>query len=386
MSSLLAETTTVPPEVSAEIAGLHYVTDTIPGISRKAHKDDFQYFDPKGKLIEDPAVVQRIRSLAIPPAYQRVWISPDRNGHLQATGYDARGRKQYRYHPRFREVRDEAKYGRMIAFGEALPKIREKIDADLARPGLDREKVLAAVVYLLEKSLIRVGNEEYAKENKSFGLTTMKTRHVRVEGSKIEFNFLGKSKVKHRIALSDRRLARVVKKIQDLPGQELFQYLDDDGNRHSITSSDVNSYLDAMTDEHFTAKDFRTWAGTVLALTELAALEPAETKVAAKRGVTTVLKVVAHQLGNTPAVCRKCYVHPFVLEAYTSGKLRDLLADKVGGSTEAASDLIECAEDVVLDLLKKHESGASPAQAKGKGTKSADAIKNKPRKSNRVAR
>lgn len=352
----------VAPAVQETVAeaGLVYVSDAMPGIRRKRAGDDFEYVGPDGKKVKDPSELDRIRHLAIPPAYEDVWICPLPNGHLQATGKDARGRKQYRYHPRFREVRDEAKYGRMAEFGRALPRIHERVDADLSRRGFPREKVLAAIVNLLEKSLIRVGNEEYAKENKSYGLTTLRNRHVKVEGADIKFHFLGKSKVRHHITLHDRRLARVVAKLQELPGQELFQYVDHDGNTHSLTSADVNAYLKEISGEPFTAKDFRTWAGTVLALTELAGLDEAATKRQQKANVGQVVKVVAKQLGNTPAVCRKCYVHPAVVEAYTRGTLREFLENR-NASGEAKTEIAECAEEAVLRLLESHEGHAQAA-------------------------
>ncbi len=345
----------IAPPYEVEQAGLVYVTDQIPGIRRKRSGKGFSYTRTDGSLVKDAATLKRIRSLAIPPAYVEVWICPLSEGHLQATGLDARGRKQYRYHPRFRETRDMMKFQRLIDFGEALPKVRDRVQKDLRKQGFPREKVLAAIVYLLEKSLIRVGNEEYAKENKSFGLTTLRNRHVQVQGETVAFNFLGKSKIKHNIELHDRRLARVVKALQDLPGQELFQYLDEAGETRSVSSSDVNLYLKEIAGEEFSAKDFRTWAGTVLALTELSVLEPSETKRGQKSGVTSVLKVVAKQLGNTPTVCRKCYVHPVVLEAYGSGHLSDLLKKRgIERSPEAAADIVDCAEDAVLDLLREH--------------------------------
>lgn len=337
---------------AARDAGLIYVTDTEPGISRRKSGKGFAYRFPDGVLVKDRKVLDRIRRLAVPPAYRNVWICPLDNGHLQATGVDARDRKQYRYHERFRAVREEAKFGRMIAFGRALPRIRERVDADLRRPGLPRERVLAAVVYLLEKSLIRVGNDAYAKENKSFGLTTLRDRHVKVEGSEIRFRFLGKSKVKHEIELHDRRLARIVKRVQELPGQQLFQYLDEEGERRSVTSSEVNAYLKEIAEEEFTAKDFRTWAATVLAVTHLATADPWTTKTQGKRVVTGVMKEVAHRLGNTPAICRKCYVHPAVLAAYELGGLdAALLADEAIEGDQVA-DLVERAEGAVLRLLE----------------------------------
>jgi DNA topoisomerase-1 len=274
---------------------------------------------PNGRTLADRNEIQRIKSLGIPPAWTDVWICPIANGHLQATGRDARGRKQYRYHPRWREVRDEVKYGRLVAFASALPMIRRRTDADLKRPGLPREKVLAAVVQLLEKTLIRVGNEEYARQNGSVGLTTMKDGHAKINGGKVRFSFRGKSGIEHAIDLDDRRLARIVKACRDLPGYELFQYLDDEGKRQTIDSADVNAYLREISGEDFTAKDFRTWAGTVLAARALAEVEHFSSSAQARRNVVKAIESVAKRLGNTRAVCRKCYIHPAILDAYMAG-------------------------------------------------------------------
>ncbi|MDQ6693840.1 MAG: DNA topoisomerase IB, partial [Chloroflexota bacterium] len=293
------------PIASAKAAGLHYTSDTGPGIQRRRAGKGFTYTAHGGETIREKEALQRIKSLAIPPAWTQVWISADPQGHIQATGLDAKGRKQYRYHPQWREVRDVSKYTRMIAFGHALPHIRERINHDLSRQGLPREKVLATVVRLLESTFIRVGNEEYARTNKSFGLTTMRWRHVKVEGSKIRFKFKGKSGKMHDISVEDRRLANVVKRLHQLPGQELFDYLDDAGKKHKVTSDDVNNYLHEMTGESFTAKDFRTWGGTVLATLALQAIGPHETTTQAKRNIVSAVKDVSQKLGNTPAVCRK---------------------------------------------------------------------------------
>jgi DNA topoisomerase-1 len=309
------------PTVAARAAGLRYTSDRSPGVTRVRSGKGFRYLDADGKPVRDRDVLKRIRSLAIPPAWTEVWICPRGDGHLQATGRDARGRKQYRYHPRWREVRDEAKYDRMAAFGRALPVIRARTEEDLARPGLPREKVLATVVRLLERTLIRVGNEEYAQSNGSYGLTTLRERHVEVSGEKIHFAFRGKSGVKHRIDVHDARLAKVVRRCRDLPGQELFQYVDDEGQTRAVTSADVNDYLREITGEDFTAKDFRTWAGTVLAAVSLRDLEAFESLAEARRNVARAIDAVSSRLGNTAAVCRKCYVHPAVLEAYTDGSL-----------------------------------------------------------------
>ena len=301
------------PEGSAKAAGLRYVNDAAPGIARQRAGTGFRYLRPDGRAVRDAQTLARIRKLAIPPAWEKVWICLRDDGHLQATGRDARGRKQYRYHARWREVRDETKYGRMLAFSKALPRIRRRVTQDLALPGLPRDKVLATVVRLLETTRIRVGNEEYARTNDSFGLTTLRTRQVRVQGSTLFFQFRGKSGVHHRVALSDRKLAGIVSHMRDLPGYELFQYLDEAGETRAVDAADVNDYLQAIAGEEFTSKDFRTWAGTVLAAQELHQSRSNQLSQAIAR--------VAQQLGNTPAVCRKCYIHPAVIDAYLEGSL-----------------------------------------------------------------
>jgi len=305
---------------AAEEAGLRYVSENQPGYGRKAKGDDFEYFDTEGKAVRDEQRLLRIKRLAIPPAWTDVWISPTANGHVQATGRDARKRKQYIYHERWREMRDENKYERIVSFGKALPKIRRRVSKDLSLPGLPRNKAVAAIVQLLEDSFIRVGNEEYARENKSFGLTTMQGRHVDVKGSKMRFRFRGKSGIKHDVDVTDRRIAKIVLKLQDLPGQELFQYVDENDEVCDITSQDVNDYLREITGEDFTAKDFRTWAGTVLAAIALSAVGAFETKKQAKANVKDAIGAVSKILRNTPAICRKCYIHPAVLETYLSGE------------------------------------------------------------------
>jgi len=310
----------LPPPESAKVAGLRYVNDRrTPGIARIGSKTRVRYVDPHGRTISDRAELQRIKALVIPPAWRDVWICPDPRGHLQATGRDARGRKQYRYHPRWREVRDEVKYGRLIAFAEALPRIRARADADLRKSGLPREKVLAAVVELLEKTLIRVGNEEYARENGSIGLTTMRDQHATVRGRTVRFEFRGKSGIGHAIDLRDARLARIVKACRDLPGYELFKYVDDNGKHQTIDSADVNAYLRDSSGEDFTAKDFRTWIGTVLAAKALADVAAFTSNADAKRKINAAVESVAKRLGNTKAVCRKCYIHPAIVEAYLDG-------------------------------------------------------------------
>src|SRR5216110_1721450 len=305
---------------AAEEAGLRYVSDDQPGYTRKAKGDDFEYFDIEGKPIRDETRLLRIKRIGVPPAYTDVWICPSANGHIQATGRDARGRKQYRYHERWREARDENKFDRLAQFAKALPNIRRRVAKDLKLPGLPRQKVLAVVVRLLERTFIRIGNEEYARENKSFGLTTMQGRHVTVKGARLRFRFRGKSGRQHEVDVTDRRIANIVSKCQDLPGQDLFQYVDDEGKVRNVTSQDVNDYLREITNENFTAKDFRTWAGTVLAAIALGAQCEFETKKRAKANVKTAICAVAELLGNTPAICRKCYVHPAIVKAYLSGR------------------------------------------------------------------
>lgn len=313
------------PLESAKAADLRYVDDTAPGITRKSHGRNFRYFRADGSPVKDEATLRRIRSLVIPPAWTQVWICASPDGHIQATGRDAKGRKQYRYHPRFREIRDETKYARILAFAQALPKIRDQVDRDLSRPGLPREKVLATVVRLLEITLIRVGNEEYARQNASFGLTTLRTRHVDVTGSAIRFHFRGKSGIDHKVEVYDRRVAKVVARCSDLPGQLLFQYVDDNGELRTIESSDVNEYIRGIAGTAFTAKDFRTWAGTVLATKHLQrtleSVEETRAGTVLKKNVVSAIKEVSSRLGNTVAVCRKCYVHPEIVGAYLDGKL-----------------------------------------------------------------
>src|SRR5438094_1663869 len=336
---------------AAEDAGLRYVSDDQPGSSRQRNGDEFEYLDQKGKPIRDEQRLLRIKRLAIPPAWSDVWICPSPNGHIQATGRDARRRKQYRYHERWREIRDENKYDRLVNFGKALPKIRRRLKKDLALSSLPREKVLATIVQLLERSLIRVGNEEYALENKSFGLTTMQDRHVDVKGSKLRFRFRGKSGRQHEVDVTDRRIARIVSRLQDLPGQSLFQCVDDEGKVRDITSQDVNEYLRKITGEDFTAKDFRTWAGTVLAAIALSTAGAFETKKQAKANVKNAIGAVAKILGNTPAVCRECYIHPSVVEAYFNGNFINSFKAKTEEEVEKEIDLAS-AQVAVLKLLQ----------------------------------
>ena len=341
------------PVESAKAAGLRYVSDTTPGIRRVRKGDSFQYRDADGNLIRDEAALQRIRSLAIPPAWEDVWICPSPNGHIQATARDARGRKQYRYHPRWREVRDETKYERMLEFARALPKIRRRVAKDLKLREIPREKLLATVVRLLETTNIRVGNEEYARANKSFGLTTLRTRHVDVSGSTLTFQFRGKSGKPHSITFNDPILARIVRRCQDLPGQELFQYVDETGQRQSITSADVNQYLREVSGQDFTAKDYRTWAGTVLAACALLELAEREPEAQGKKNLTAAIDLVAAQLGNTPAVCRKCYIHPAVLDAYLENSIPEELRLSNGQARPGSGSGLKPEEKAVLNFLKK---------------------------------
>ena len=350
---LEAAAAAVDPAVSARSAGLRYVHHDGPGIRRVRAGKGFRYVDSEGRAVRDPETLRRIRSLVLPPAWTDVWICPIPNGHLQAVGRDARGRKQYRYHPRWRETRDETKYHRMIAFGSVLPAVRARTEADLALPGLPRPRVLAAVVRLLESTLIRVGNEEYARANGSFGLTTLRQRHVRVNGSTVRFIFRGKSGVRRAVDVSDRRLARIIRRCQDLPGHELFQYVDDGGTTHVIDSADVNDYLREITGGEFTAKDFRTWAGTVLAAEALRACEECATRTGRRRNVVAAIKATARRLGNTVAVCRKCYVHPAVVEAYLEGSLTEALR-RNGAALPAG---LRDEEAAVLTFLRMRAGG-----------------------------
>src|SRR6266513_1992396 len=338
---------------AAEEAGLQYVSDERPGYRRRLNGKDFKYLDTEGKRIRDEQRVLRIKRLAIPPAWTDVWICPSPTGHIQATGRDARQRKQYRYHDRWREIRDENKFGRLADFAKALPQIRKRVDHDIKLPGLPREKVLATVVRLLERTFIRIGNDEYARENKSFGLTTIKDRHVTLKGAHLRFRFRGKSGRQHEVDVTDRRIAKIVAKCQDLPGQDLFQYVDDDGEVQDVTSQDVNDYLRDITGRNFTAKDFRTWGGTVLTAVGLNAQGKFETKKQAKANIKTAIGAVAELLGNTPAICRKCYVHPAVVEAYLNGTQ----IAGVNGSIKVGQAVnLRAAERAVLKFLRAPDS------------------------------
>ena len=364
------------PPAAAKAAGLRYVTDNKPGIRREKEGEGFRYLDAKGEPVEDEATLKRIKALVIPPAWTDVWICPQANGHLQATGRDAKGRKQYRYHAKWRNVRDEVKYERMINFGKALPQIRAEVDRALKLPGLPREKMLATIVYLLEATMMRVGNEEYARTNKSFGLTTLRNRHVKVDGSDVEFRFRGKSGVYHKIHVHDRRLARIIRSTRDLPGQELFQYVDEEGETHSIDSSDVNDYLRAITGEDYTAKDFRTWSGTVLAALALQEFEKFDSETQAKKNVVRAIESVAEKLGNTPSVCRKCYVHPAVLDAYLEGTVLEALRERTEQQLTEDLHALQPEEAAVLAMLQQRlaheqENPKPPAPSQRKLRKAA---------------
>lgn len=344
---------------SAREAGLRYVNDAIPGIRRKRSGKGFSYRDERGQLIRDQHALRRFKSLVIPPAWTDVWICSLGECHIQATGRDARGRKQYRYHPDWRKVRDETKFDRIIGFARALPEIRSRVDEDLALPGLPRRKVLATVVRLLETTLIRVGNEEYARANRSFGLTTMRDQHVDIAGATLKFEFQGKSGKRHNIRVTDRRLATIVKRCRDLPGYELFQYIDEAGTRQSIDSSDVNGYLKDLSGEEYTAKDFRTWAGTVLAALALQEFKSFDSHAEAKKNILRAIEAVAERLGNTPTICRKCYIHPLVIETYMEGSLLDTLQQRTQQELTESLAGLKPEEAAVVALLQQRLSRES---------------------------
>jgi DNA topoisomerase-1 len=334
-----------------------YVSDLSPGIRRKRRGRGFRYVGADGHPVTDQRELARIRAIVIPPAWSDVWICPSRRGHIQATGRDARGRKQYRYHPQWAATRDQAKYERLLDFGRALPAIRARTSADLALPGLPRAKVLAAVVALLESTCIRVGNEEYARQNGSYGLTTLRDEHAEVSGGKIRFCFRGKRGISHEVAVSEKRLAQIVRKCQDLPGQELFQYAAEDGQLRSVGSADVNEYIREVCGEDFSAKDFRTWAGTVLAAGYFAECPMPDPESEARRGVTEVVGAVAERLGNTPAVCRSCYIHPEVFNRFLDGSLNDAVAPAIGPQTRTLQERLRAYEPALLALLADARTG-----------------------------
>jgi DNA topoisomerase-1 len=369
-NSRMSPADSVEPELTdARAAGLIYVLDVGPGIRRTRAGTGFSYRLPDGKAVSDPNVLKRIRALAVPPAWIDVWICRQANGHIQATGRDARGRKQYRYHTDWREVRDRDKYERLVDFARLLPRIRQRADKDMSKRGTPRKKVLATVVSLLDRTLIRVGNDEYARENGSFGLTTLRTRHLEVQGSELRFHFKGKSGKIWRLRMKDRRIARIVRSIQELPGQHLFQYLDDKGDVRTIDSADVNWYLRDVTGADLSAKDFRTWAGTVLTVLALGAMGPFSDQTQAKTNVRRAVEAVAAKLGNTPTICRKCYVHPDVLVCYLDGKLPVMTA-----SNEATGRGLPREEAAVFRVLKRRAARDSKrTAAKITGSKAAAA-------------
>ncbi len=362
---------------SARRVGLRYVSDAQPGIYRERAGARFRYRDARGRLIRDPDVVRRIRALVIPPAWTDVWICADPDGHVQVTARDARGRKQYRYHPLWRKVRDENKYEHLISFGEALPSIRRQVARDLALPGLPRQKILATIVRLLETTMMRVGNEEYVRSNGSFGLTTLRDKHVRIEGQRLAFRFRGKSGVQHSVELNDRRLARIVARCRELPGYELFQYLDEEGNRRAIDSQDVNEYLRRVSGRDYTAKDFRTWTGTLLAALALREFEKFDSHAQAKRNLVRAIESVAARLGNTPSICRKCYIHPAIMESYLEGSMLEGLERRAEqGLTEDLPDL-NAEEAAVLALLQQRLQRQPVKPGKAKRSQRTAAVRRK---------
>ncbi len=338
---------------AAEAVGLVYVNDEMPGITRKKSGTGWSFIDPRGHIIKDYWERKRIEKIGIPPAYVDVWVCPEENGHIQATGRDAKGRKQYRYHPKWTEARDSAKYERMAEFGRMLPGLRKRVAQDMRKQSLCREKVLATIVALLERTLIRVGNEDYAKDNKSFGLTTLRNRHLDIEGSTLRFDFKGKSGKTWNLDLRDRRVAKVVRSIQELPGQHLFQYIAEDGQRQPVSSSDVNEYLREITGEDFTAKDFRTWAGTVLAAMALKEFETVDSQALMKKNVKAAIEKVAMRLGNTPTICKKCYVHPHVVTSYLDGHLLEDIKHEVEAELQDDVDRLKPEEAALLGLLSR---------------------------------
>ena len=354
------------PRLAAKAARLHYVSDAKAGISRRAVADGWSFHRPDGEEVTDEAEIARIRALAIPPAYTDVWVCADPRGHLQAVGRDAKGRKQYRYHPRWREIRDEAKFGKMLVFGEKLPVIRAQVERDLGLHGLPRQKVLAVVVRLLERTLARIGNEEYARTNKSFGLTTLRHRHARVKGSHVVLDFRAKHGGEWHVDLQDRRLAGIIARLEDLPGQELFQFEDHDGVRHGISSQDVNGYLHEITGEEITAKDFRTWAATNLAALALHELQQFDTAAAAKKNLVRAVEHVAMQLGNTPAICRKCYIHPAIFEGYLDGSLIEGLKQRADAVLDGHSHGLT-AEEVAVTAFLSRRLGEAIADPQHRG-------------------
>ena len=363
MDRAQSESISLAHPAAAKAAGLRYVSDERRGISRRSAGKGFTFLDPDGRTVRDPETLRRIRSLGIPPAWTRVWICPIEKGHIQATGRDARGRKQYRYHPGWHAVRDETKYTRMLAFAEKLPQIRRRVKADLRRRGMTREKVVATVVHLLETTLIRVGNDEYAQQNGSYGLTTLHNRHAKVRGGQVTFEFKGKSGKLHRVDLRDPHVAKLVSGCQDLPGQDLFGYVAEDGAVRDVTSDDVNGYLRTIAGTDFSAKDFRTWAGTVLAAVALCEFEAFTSERQAKRNVVQAVEAVAKMLGNTPAICRRCYVHPAILEGYLAGQTIAPLRQSADQRLRGPLAKLKPEEAAVMMLLRESLAEAGGAGA-----------------------
>ena len=337
---------------SAAAAGLRYVTDAMPGIRRHRHGRGFTYIGPDGEVIRAREALKRLRSLVIPPAWTDVWICPHEDGHLQVTARDGRGRKQYRYHPQFRQQRDGTKFERMFELSDVLWKIRERVESDITLPGVARDKIMATVVWLLETTLIRIGSDEYRKANKSFGLTTLRRRHVAVVGSEMRFEFKGKSGIQHAVSVTDKRIARIIQRCQELPGEELFKYLDDDGKRQEVDAEDVNAYLQQITARDVTAKDFRTWAGTMLAAETLRAMGPAKTKKEAERNIVSAVDLTAKRLGNTRSVCRKYYIHPTLIEAYLEGSVLPPMPEHRWNKRKSTGPTLRQHEMDVLAFLK----------------------------------
>jgi DNA topoisomerase-1 len=363
---------------SAAAAGLRYVTDAMPGIRRHRHGRGFTYIGPDGEVIRARESLKRFRSLVIPPAWTEVWICPHEDGHLQVTARDARGRKQYRYHPQFRQHRDGTKFERMFELSDVLWKIRERVESDIELPGLARDKIMATVVWLLETTLIRIGSDEYRKANKSFGLTTLRRRHVAVVGSELRFEFRGKSGIQHAVSVTDKRIARIVQRCQELRGEELFKYLDDEGKRQEVDAEDVNAYLQAVTGRDITAKDFRTWAGTMLAAEALRKMGPAKSKREAEKNIVAAVDMTAKRLGNTRSVCRKYYIHPALIEAYLEGSVLPPLPERTWSKRKSKGPTLRQHEMDVLEFLKARLKPKTRRSAEVRGPKRVEIVSNAP--------
>lgn len=366
---------------SANAAGLRYVSDSMPGIRRKRSGAGFAYYDPDGKLIRARDAIRRFRSLVIPPAWTEVWICPLEDGHLQVTARDARGRKQYRYHPGFRAIRDETKFERLFDFGKVIPRIRQRVEDDVLRDGLPREKVLATVVWLLEKTLIRVGTQELAKENKSYGLTTLRRRHVHIDGAEMRFEFRGKSRIEHAMSITDTQISRIVQRCHELPGEILFKYIDDDGQRQEVEAEHVNDYLREITGADITAKDFRTWAGTMDAAAVLRDKGAARTRKDAERNIVEAVDHTAKRLGNTRAVCRKYYIHPALLEAYLEGDVLPPMPARPGRQPRKPGAGLRRHEEQVLEFLRRRLSRKREATSAANGPEPASRARSRARPS-----